>query len=531
MTRRSLFGSPDRWTGTPYTMQEVEDPAHDGAPVISIRSLKSALRRRRRLWVTTAIVGLLLGATLHVILPSKVVSISQLYLVQPSGGAPGQAMTDAVGLLQTQAVADRAVSILHGNGVHVNVVSPYKGTAVSPSIMAIKVSAPSAAVSVTENDALAAAFLAVRSSVLNQQTQVQVNGLESQIDALKSQIQQLTGQINALPASTASTGLVANQRNDLVNQRASANGQIVQLLSQAGQDELTQAQISQGSRVLDAAVVPHASKKKVIIRDALTGLVAGSALGMIIVILTDLLSDRLRRRGEVAATLGAPVELSVGHLPSPRWFARARMQRALKHPGSRLLMVERRLRDHLESASITGLSLIEIEAAKPAALALATLTLSLASEGKRVMIVDAAEGRPLAALLVGDDAVPEGATVSICDQEVTLLVAPDDPAQVAWMDSPDDADVILTLATVDPALGAEHFSTWVSDVVVMVRAGGASAVQIDAVGQLLRQSLIGVWSAILIDADPDDVSAGVPGGYQPDAPAEPSLRAVEVRDH
>jgi hypothetical protein len=50
----------------------------------------------------------------------------------------------------------------------------------------------------------------------------------------------------------------------------------------------------------------------------------------------------------------------------------------------------------------------------------------------------------------------------------------------------------------------------VSDVVVMIRAGAASVVRIDAVAQLLRQALIGVRSAILIDADPDDHSSGLP---------------------
>jgi capsular polysaccharide biosynthesis protein len=532
MTPRSPFRGADRWTGTPYTLQEIEDPAHDGAPAISIRSLRSALRRRRRLWVTTAIVGLLLGSALHVIVPSKVTSISQLYLVELSGGPPGQAMSDEVALLESQAVADRAVGILHSQKINVDVVSPYKGTGVSPSIMAIKLSAPSAAAALAENNALAAAFLAIRTSVENQRTQVQVNGLESQIEAVKGQIQQLTDQINSLPAPVATTGPAANHRADLNNQLASANTQLTGLQAQVQQDVLAEAAIGHGSRILDPAIVHPASKKKVIIKDGLSGLVAGLALGVIIVILTDLLSDRLRRRSEVAAVLGAPVELSVGRLPRPRWFAQARMQRALKHPGPDLLMVQRRLREHLESASITGLSLIEIESAQPAALALTMLAQSLASEGKRVMLVDAADGRPIATLLASEDAVPQGTPISVSEHDVTLLVAPDDPAEVAWMEGPEDADVILTLATVDPALGAEHISTWVSDVVVMVRAGAASPVQIDAVGRLLRQSLIGVWSAILIEADSDDNSAGIPEQYEPVVEtAEPSLRAVEAGDH
>jgi hypothetical protein len=112
---------------------------------------------------------------------------------------------------------------------------------------------------------------------------------------------------------------------------------------------------------------------------------------------------------------------------------------------------------------------------------------------------------------------------------MAIYVPSDDPDHVAWMDCPDDADVILTLATVDPALGAEHISTSVSDVVVMIRAGAASVVRIDAVGQLLRQALIGVRSAILIDADPDDHTSGLVAGQAAgDDSPEHSLGALKA---
>ena len=146
------------------------------------------------------------------------------------------------------------------------------------------------------------------------------------------------------------------------------------------------------------------------------------------------------------------------------------------------------------------------------------------------MLFDGAEGRPLAALLGGRRGQDPGRTVTINGHEVALFVAPEDPDQMAWMDCPEDADVILTLATVDPALGAEHISTSVSDVVVMVRAGAASFVHLDTVGQLLRQALIGVRSAILIDSDRDDHSSGLVVGYAApeDATTDHTQRAVKA---
>jgi hypothetical protein len=323
----------------------------------------------------------------------------------------------------------------------------------------------------------------------------------------------LKTQIDGLPANPVDSR-AAHTATDLNNQLNSLSAQLNQLNNQQQQALNTQASLIEGSRVLDPPAYKPPSKKKVVVKDGLAGLIAGLALGMIIVVVGELLSDRLRRRADVAAALGAPVELSVGRLPDPKWFAGIRLRLALKHPSVALRQVEGKLRTHLESTPISGLSLVEVEAAKPAALALTALALSLASEGKRVMLFDAAHGRPLATILKRNGSADGDARVVINGREMALFVAPDDPAQMAWMDCPEDADVILTLATVDPALGAEHMTTWVSEVVVMVRAGTTSATHLDAVGQLLRQALIGVRCAVLIDADPADHSSGLPTRYR-----------------
>ncbi len=69
----------------------------------------------------------------------------------------------------------------------------------------------------------------------------------------------------------------------------------------------------ENSRQLDpATAVPPHSRLKREIEYALLGLIAGLALGVGIVVIGALLSDRLRRRDDVAHALGAPVKLSVG---------------------------------------------------------------------------------------------------------------------------------------------------------------------------------------------------------------------------
>ena len=79
------------------------------------------------------------------------------------------------------------------------------------------------------------------------------------------------------------------------------------------------------------------------------------------------------------------------------------------------------------------------------------------------------------------------------------------------------ADLLLTLATLDPASGGDHLGTWATDVVVMVTAGRSSAVRINAVGEMIRLSGTRLVSAVLIEADRSDESLGTTLAlHQPD---------------
>jgi hypothetical protein len=75
------------------------------------------------------------------------------------------------------------------------------------------------------------------------------------------------------------------------------------------------------------------------------------------------------------------------------------------------------------------------------------------------------------------------------------------------------ADMLLTLAPLDPGLGGEHLSGWTTTLVAMVTAGSSSAQRIFAVGEMIRQAGIEVASAVLIGADKGDESLGVPPAH------------------
>lgn len=301
----------DIWSGGALTYEEFEDPMTDTGPPVSVRSLRSAARRRRRLWLTTAFIGLLLGAGLHVMLPSKIASVSKLYLVEPAGSDPAVAITNDVNLLETRTVAEGAMGIMHlGSGQPTFTV---KGSALGSSILAIKVTAPTATEALARTNAVAQAFLKVRASLQSETTNNAVKSLQAQVQSVQADIQTATSQISALQSSATKAQSVG-ALTELNNRLNGDNSQKSTLTQEMNQLQQSASSTINDSVVLDSAYVVPVSAKKTALKDGLSGLVAGLALGITFVILSELLSDRVRRRSDVAAALGAPVELSVDRL-------------------------------------------------------------------------------------------------------------------------------------------------------------------------------------------------------------------------
>ena len=71
------------------------------------------------------------------------------------------------------------------------------------------------------------------------------------------------------------------------------------------------------------------------------------------------------------------------------------------------------------------------------------------------------------------------------------------------------ADILLTLASLDPSVAGDHLRTWAADAVVIVTAGRSSWTKIHAVGELVRLAGTRLVSAVLLGADKWDESLGV----------------------
>jgi hypothetical protein len=374
----------------------------------------------------------------------------------------------------TPKVSLQALADLHLAPGHL-FAAKYTGEVLSGSILELEATAPSQAQAVVFGNAVASAFLSVRDQELRFQTNVEVVSLTAQIDADKAD----------------------NNTN-----------QVGPLQSQMQQDLIDQTSVILGSYVLDPATAVVPSKYKATVEDALSGLVGGLGLGLGAVVVAAAISDRPRRREELADLLGAPIEVSLGRYRSPHWARRLRLRRRLRHPDQALRMAQRRLRAHVDASPDGSLAIVEVQATEPAALSTAVLALSLASEGSRVVLADMAHGRPLAALF-GATGKRSRLEIPVGQGSITLAVAPDDPSELTVAGLANGADLVLALASADPSLGAEHIAGWASQAVVVLNAGKASSTRVNSTGQMLRVAGVNLRSAILFGAGAEDDTVGL----------------------
>ncbi len=485
----------------------------DGAmdPTIGVRALLATVRRKRRVWLVTGLVGLIVGASLHFMLPRTYTAQTDLYLTLPTGANALSAMAGNVSLLDTDVVAQKAITDGHLHMTPHSLLSHYSGLSVSDNIMSIKFSGSNPAEAVAGAKAVADAFLAVQAGQLGLQTNALVGGLRSQITALNTEIDTLNSEINNLSGTTPGTQS-GSRLTDLINLRSEDESQLFQLQTQVQQALLNERSTDQSNHVLDPAAVAPVSTKKVVISNALSGLIAGLAIGIAAVIFGGLLTERPLGRSTVTATLGVPVELSLERYRSPRLLRRRRLTRRLREPTPALRMIERRLRGHLESAPASALAVVAVGTPEPAALAVGALAFALSSEGHRVVVVDAADNRPLASILHLPTR-PETVEIFQVPVEhghppVRVLVAPEDPLQMAQKPAPDDADALLVLVSVDAAFGAEQVSPWVTDAVMLLSSRGITLTRMEVTREMLREAGISLRSVILLDSDPQDDSSG-----------------------
>lgn len=520
--------------GLPKRLEAFDDfnavrdrPAAMTTSLVSLGFIKAAIRRSARFWCALAVVGLLVGIGFNVKYPSAYKASTSVLITYGPNDNPTSAVLDNQAIAQSRSVAQLALRKLGLQESVGGFAATISASVVTDRVILITVSAPSSAAAVTRANAVAAAFLQFRAEQMDTAQQLLLKSLQQQLDQAKQNVASINSQISQLSAQPTSSA----QQADLKNLKA----ELGQAANQAAVDQQTisgtrastaTASAVTGSVVLDPAVPLAHSKLKYLLIYALTGFAVGLALGLGIVVVRAIVSDRLRRRDDVAYALGAPVKLSVGSV------RQSRRRPGRRGPTATSDSDVQRIAAHLRgtvSASVgrpAALAVVPVDDAEVAARSLVSLAVSRAEEGQRVVLADLADGRPAA--MLADSKAPGIRSVRIRDVQLTLAVpdrneiAPAGPLGRARAGAQrseftdavasacGSADLLLTLVTLDPSLAWEDLAMWATSAVVVVTAGRSSWAKIHAVGEMVRLAGLSLTSAVLVGADKTDESLGVP---------------------
>ena len=382
--------------------------------------------------------------------------------------------------------------------------------------------------------ALATAFLQYRAQYARTQEQQQFAQLHQQYNAAQQRLQSINAQLSQLP-STQPTPAQKAEFNHLQGQQAEQR-QIQQYVTSTESTTKTNTNaMVTGSYVLNPATALPRSHVKGAALYVVGGLFGGMVVGMGGVIVAALLSRRLRRRDDVAVAIGAPVRLSVGPLRTRRWRLTLPRQAAKRKLDMRRVVMYLRGAVPGSSRGPASLAVVAVDDAQVVAQAVASLAASCADEGKQVVVADLSGDAHLARLLgVSDPGIHpvsrNGANLVVVlpeREEVAPVgpvpggASPAVPAQAdaALVTACSSADLLLTLATLDPAFGGDHLGTWATSAVAVVTAGESSAEKVHGVGEMIRLAGTRLDSVVLIGADKTDESLGTAPRLDEPAPA------------
>ena len=533
------------WAYEDFTAAEEHQPFNVAGSFASFGFIGAAIRRGTRFWLACAVAGILAGLVIHAKYPvSYQASVTVLVKNDPGEDAVS-AMQTQLQLVESESVAANTLKALGLTQTVSSFRAAYSATVATERVMSITMQAPTAAGAVARANALAAQYLKFRSSLLVAQQAQDVAAFAQQVPAAQQQIASLQSQISQLQGQPAQQSNLANLQRRLNTATTTLPTLEQTVTGLTAQEKATTSGMIDGSQVLDAATLQHHSTLKDLIEYLLIGLIAGLAIGLGIVIVRELVSDRLRRRDDIAAALGAPVRLSVGALRKRRLplggRSTAERDLALRRIAVYLCNAARQ-----QSAQPATLALVAVDNAQEIAPAVVALAERCAKEHLKLVVADLVKGAPVARLLGADRA---GTQAARDDGGSLVVITPEEPDQVpsgplapagagaGLLAEPPAKDVaaaaknagiLLTVSELDPAIGGEYLSTWATQAVAVFTAGRTRAARAYAVGEMLRLSGIRAVSAIIVSADKTDESLGsVPGdaaalaGFLSPGPAAP----------
>ncbi|MFE5022843.1 Wzz/FepE/Etk N-terminal domain-containing protein [Streptomyces sp. NPDC056656] len=449
--------------------------------LLDLQALVVAVRRRRRLWCSLALLGLLVGAALAVLRPPPPAAVAKVLVAhqadQPND--PGTLIRTDVELLRTTRIADKALRSLNSPERTEDFMRDYRGTGLTNNLLQIDVTGDSDADAVARAKALADAFVADHVRRMQEAAKAEAKALRDQGDRMRGELAQVNKAIG--DRTPESDPKASASIESLFARRAELNSRIADLDQRAEEARMGTPQIVAGTQIVDAPRAVRHSLPRAAATNAAIGLVLGLVLGLAVAAVGTVVADRPVLRREIAANLGASVIAELRRAPHrpARLWQRRRTRAARERLTATLARTVR--------GSAEPVSLLELGCARGTSVIALDLARALAAEGPVVIIDDlpALRRAHRGQTPGGPDVVGvEGAAT--VPHEVRRLGVGSVAPGTAWTGLPD--------------LGTRT--------VLVVRAGHGSAAWLHTVARQLADLLIPVIGVVLIDPDPRDRTDG-----------------------
>jgi capsular polysaccharide biosynthesis protein len=536
--RYSMNGIHDRHTQlTTFNEFPVpeDQPADVATGLVSLGYIRAAIKQSLLFVCVLVIAGMLIGLGVFVKKPPSYKAQTSVLITYALGDNPSMAIFDNQAIAQSHTVAKLAMDKLGITNESLgSFAASYTVAVITERVMQITASAPTPSGAVSRASAVATEFLQFLALGEETAQNVTVDTMQLELSQDMKNVASLDSQISRVMAEpqTQANQIELARLQDQETQAARLVSSLQESIVQTASDSGTISAVK-GSVILDpAAVVPY-PKTKYLLSYGGYGIVGGLAIGLGIVIIRALGSDKLRRRDDIARALGAQVGLSVGVIRLNRKLLPSRRGlEAVDDPEIRRIAAYLRTVVSAKDGHL-ALAVVPANSAGVAALSLVALAMSYAQDGCKVMLADLASGMPVAALLA--QKTPGISTVQVRQASLALVVPfPEDldpcapgnhgsaSARLSTLsdkmgDAYGSVDVLLTLGTLDPARGGDYLATWADNAAAIVTAGRSTWTQLQATGELVRIAGMSLVPAVLVDADKSDESLGLRRSG-PDAP-------------
>ncbi|MGW4525997.1 Wzz/FepE/Etk N-terminal domain-containing protein [Amycolatopsis sp. NPDC004378] len=485
------------------------NPNTQAAPLIDLQRLVVSIRRRKRFWLGTALLGLLGGAAVTVFMPPPPTAVVTMMIAhaQDSPTDSGSLMRTDVTVLQTTQIAGQALKAIGSTERPEDFAKEYTGLGLSNNIMQVTVKAKTGPDAVAKAKALADTFIADHVKRDKEVADAQAKALLDQRKTAQDELATVDQQVNDETAKGRNSN--PSTLEGLYSRRAALTSQISDFSSRAQQAGIGNPQVTAGTQVVDAArQLPSAMLKTAGLNGAI-GLGLGLALGLAFAAVAAISRDKPVLRGEISAGLGASVIAQLrSKLPGPaRFWRRSRAVSDRKRVATTLVRAIRKDRPQV--------SLLELGAPKVAAALALDIAEELAADGTASVV---------------DDLPHEDVRKLVAETKSTVtVVGAGDPEP-----GPDERRI--GVGSVAPGTAWTDLEHLGKETVLVVKAGHANTLWLHTVARQLADEEIPIIGVVLVDPDPRDKSDGtlwdgLHTALRGRAKSRPPVQRVPVVEH